>query len=188
MVRRRVEIKKIEDTSKRQVTFTKRRQGLFKKAGELCKKCDAEIAVIAVSAAGNFYAFGNPTFESVIERYKGIKARESDDSKEINNERPAEEEVEEAGEEDIGLELSLGPHTGVKKQGTHKKESEKGLVLKNDEEKDKKMNGQSISDIALWDLPVDELKWDELQQLIARMEDMKKKVVDRANEIQLQGK
>lgn len=187
-----MEIKKIEDNSKRQVTFTKRRQGLFKKAGELCKKCDAEIAVIAVSAAGNFYAFGNPTFDSVIERYKAIKAAEPDDSKEINNERPEEEEAEKEGEEgeeeDIGLELSLGPHTEGKKQRTQKKKSEKGLVLENDEEKDKKMNGQSISDIALWDLPVDGLKWDELQQLIARMEEMKKKVVDRANEIQLQGK
>ncbi|WOH14880.1 hypothetical protein DCAR_0934408 [Daucus carota subsp. sativus] len=69
MARRSVEIKKIEDRSKRQVTFTKRRQGLFKKAGELHSKCNADVAVIAFSLAGNAYAFGDPSVPSVLDRY-----------------------------------------------------------------------------------------------------------------------
>lgn len=69
MARRSVEIKKIQDRSKRQVTFTKRRQGLFKKAGELHSSCDADVAVIAFSLAGNAYAFGDPSVSSVLERY-----------------------------------------------------------------------------------------------------------------------
>ncbi|KAK1400631.1 K-box region and MADS-box transcription factor family protein [Heracleum sosnowskyi] len=69
MARRSVEIKKIEDRSKRQVTFTKRRQGLFKKAGELHSKCNADVAVIAFSLAGNAYAFGDPSVSSLLDRY-----------------------------------------------------------------------------------------------------------------------
>lgn len=74
MARRSVEIKKIEDRSKRQVTFTKRRQGLFKKAGELHSKCNADVAVIAFSLAGNAYAFGDPSVPSVLDRYYKYKA------------------------------------------------------------------------------------------------------------------
>ncbi|RZC77805.1 hypothetical protein C5167_001963 [Papaver somniferum] len=37
MGKRRIEIQKIEDRKKRNVSFTKRRQGLFKKAAELCR-------------------------------------------------------------------------------------------------------------------------------------------------------
>lgn len=69
MARRAIEIKKIEDRSKRQVTFTKRRQGLFKKAGELHSKFNADVAVIAFSLAGNAYAFGDPSVDSVLEKY-----------------------------------------------------------------------------------------------------------------------
>ncbi|XP_022728549.1 MADS-box protein CMB2-like [Durio zibethinus] len=37
--RQRIEIKKLEDKSKRQVTFSKRRRGLFNKAKELSTLC-----------------------------------------------------------------------------------------------------------------------------------------------------
>lgn len=75
MARRSIEIKKIEDRSKRQVTFTKRRQGLFKKAGELHTKFNADVAVIAFSLAGNAYAFGDPSVDSVLEKYyKAVEA------------------------------------------------------------------------------------------------------------------
>ncbi|KAK1365206.1 MADS-box transcription factor 47-like [Heracleum sosnowskyi] len=79
MARRSVEIKKIQDRSKRQVTFTKRRQGLFKKAGQLHSMCDADVAVIAFSLAGNAYAFGDPSVSSILDRYRQAGAASPED-------------------------------------------------------------------------------------------------------------
>ncbi|KAL8154263.1 hypothetical protein V2J09_012023 [Rumex salicifolius] len=67
--RRRIPIQKIENKQNRQVTFTKRRAGLLRKASELSTLCGSEIAVIVFSNAGKAYAFGNPSAESVFQRY-----------------------------------------------------------------------------------------------------------------------
>ncbi|KAJ6995132.1 hypothetical protein NC653_017805 [Populus alba x Populus x berolinensis] len=43
---------KRETAEQRSVTFTKRRQGLFNKAADLCRICDAQIAIM-VSSTGS---------------------------------------------------------------------------------------------------------------------------------------
>ncbi|XAR72405.1 hypothetical protein NMG60_11019030 [Bertholletia excelsa] len=52
MLRRKIEPKKIDNLKRRQVTFSKRRKRLFKKAQELSTLCDAEIPLIVFSATG----------------------------------------------------------------------------------------------------------------------------------------
>ncbi|KAF8394271.1 hypothetical protein HHK36_020478 [Tetracentron sinense] len=69
MGKRKIEIANLEDPNKRQVTFSKRRKGLFKKAAEACSLCDAEIAVIVFSPAGKPYTFGHTSVDSLIDRY-----------------------------------------------------------------------------------------------------------------------
>ncbi|KAL0387113.1 UNVERIFIED_CONTAM: MADS-box protein JOINTLESS [Sesamum radiatum] len=59
MVRQKIEIKKISALSARQVTFSKRRRGLFKKAQELSTLCDAEIALIVFSATGKLFHYSS---------------------------------------------------------------------------------------------------------------------------------
>ncbi|OWM64979.1 hypothetical protein CDL15_Pgr028697 [Punica granatum] len=59
MGRGRVEVKRIENKINRQVTFSKRRNGLLKKAYELSVLCDAEIALIIFSSRGKLYEFGS---------------------------------------------------------------------------------------------------------------------------------
>ncbi|OWM63648.1 hypothetical protein CDL15_Pgr008191 [Punica granatum] len=59
MTRKRIEIKKIENLSARQVTFTKRRRGLIKKAHQLSTLCDAEIALIIFSSTGKLFEFSS---------------------------------------------------------------------------------------------------------------------------------
>ncbi|RHN56053.1 putative transcription factor MADS-type1 family [Medicago truncatula] len=49
MGRVKLEIKRIENTTNRQVTFSKRRNGLIKKAYELSILCDIDIALIMFS-------------------------------------------------------------------------------------------------------------------------------------------
>jgi len=57
--RGKVEIKRIENTTNRQVTFCKRRNGLLKKAYELSVLCDAEVALIVFSSRGRLYEYSN---------------------------------------------------------------------------------------------------------------------------------
>ncbi|KAL3647406.1 MADS-box protein agl42 [Castilleja foliolosa] len=59
MVRGKVEMKRIENASSRQVTFSKRRNGLLKKAYELSVLCDAEVALIIFSQKGRLYEFSS---------------------------------------------------------------------------------------------------------------------------------
>lgn len=70
MVRQKIQIKKIDNTTARQVTFSKRRRGLFKKAQELSTLCDAEIALIVFSATGKLFEFSSSSMKQVIERHK----------------------------------------------------------------------------------------------------------------------
>ncbi|KAI3452577.1 hypothetical protein Pfo_009241 [Paulownia fortunei] len=57
MGRRKLEIKRIDDKSARQVTFSKRRNGLMKKAKELSVLCDLDVGVIIYSCRGKLYHY-----------------------------------------------------------------------------------------------------------------------------------
>ncbi|KAJ4885014.1 Agamous-like MADS-box protein AGL1 [Raphanus sativus] len=70
LVRGKIEIKRIENTTSRQVTFCKRRNGLLKKAYELSVLCDAEVALVIFSTRGRLYEYANNSVKGTIERYK----------------------------------------------------------------------------------------------------------------------
>ncbi|CAA6670100.1 unnamed protein product [Spirodela intermedia] len=57
MGRGKIEIRKIENPISRQVTFSKRRKGLLKKAHELSVLCDAQIGLIVFSERGKMKEF-----------------------------------------------------------------------------------------------------------------------------------
>ncbi|KAJ9697247.1 hypothetical protein PVL29_009158 [Vitis rotundifolia] len=69
MGRQKIQIKKIEKKSSLEVTFSKRRIGLFKKAGELCILCSAEAAVIVFSPGRRAFVFGHPSADAIIDRF-----------------------------------------------------------------------------------------------------------------------
>jgi len=62
MTRKRIQIKKIDNISSRQVTFSKRRKGLFKKAQELSTLCDADIALIVFSATSKLFDYASSRY------------------------------------------------------------------------------------------------------------------------------
>ncbi|XP_057519647.1 truncated transcription factor CAULIFLOWER A-like [Amaranthus tricolor] len=71
MGRGKVEMKRIENNISRQVTFSKRRNGLMKKAHELSVLCDAEIALIVFSSRGKLYEFSSISCVlKTLERYQ----------------------------------------------------------------------------------------------------------------------
>ncbi|KAM3409458.1 hypothetical protein ACQJBY_002018 [Aegilops geniculata] len=71
MVRGKTQMKRIENATSRQVTFSKRRNGLLKKAFELSVLCDAEVALVVFSPRGRLYEFASATsLQKSIDRYK----------------------------------------------------------------------------------------------------------------------
>ncbi|XP_073035402.1 agamous-like MADS-box protein AGL11 isoform X1 [Primulina eburnea] len=74
MGRGKIEIKRIENTTNRQVTFCKRRNGLLKKAYELSVLCDAEIALVVFSTRGRVYEYSSNNIRETIERFKKATA------------------------------------------------------------------------------------------------------------------
>ncbi|KAE8057069.1 hypothetical protein FH972_013789 [Carpinus fangiana] len=69
MAREKIKIKKIDNVTARQVTFSKRRRGLLKKAEELSVLCDAEVALIIFSATGKLFEFSSSSMKDILERY-----------------------------------------------------------------------------------------------------------------------
>ncbi|VVA96730.1 unnamed protein product [Arabis nemorensis] len=69
MGRRKIKMEQVQDTNTKQVTFSKRRLGLFKKASELATLCNAEVGIVVFSPGNKPYSFGKPSFDSIAERY-----------------------------------------------------------------------------------------------------------------------
>ncbi|XP_021907115.1 MADS-box transcription factor 6-like [Carica papaya] len=67
--RQKVEMAKMNNESNLQVTFSKRRAGLFKKASELSTLCGAKIAIIVFSPGQKVFSFGHPFVQTVLERF-----------------------------------------------------------------------------------------------------------------------
>ncbi|KAK4476543.1 hypothetical protein RD792_015699 [Penstemon davidsonii] len=84
MVRGKTEMRRIENATSRQVAFSKRRNGLLKKAFELSVLCDAQVSLIIFSPRGKLYEFSSsstiyltnelnshpPSMQETIERYQ----------------------------------------------------------------------------------------------------------------------
>ncbi|KAK9287465.1 hypothetical protein L1049_015886 [Liquidambar formosana] len=73
MGRGKIVIRRIDNSTSRQVTFSKRRSGLLKKAKELSILCDAEVGVIIFSSTAKLYEYSSTSMKSVIERYSKVK-------------------------------------------------------------------------------------------------------------------
>ncbi|PRQ59985.1 putative transcription factor MADS-MIKC family [Rosa chinensis] len=71
MGRGKVELKKIENKINRQVTFSKRRLGLFKKAQEISVLCDAQVALIVSCSRGKVFDFASTNdVNEILNRYQ----------------------------------------------------------------------------------------------------------------------
>nr|NP_001315886.1 MADS-box protein SOC1 [Malus domestica]ADG27451.1 suppressor of overexpression of constans 1-like c protein [Malus domestica] len=70
MVKGKTQMRRIENTTSRQVTFSKRKSGLLKKAFELSVLCDAEVSLIIFSPRGKLFEFASSSMQGTIERYQ----------------------------------------------------------------------------------------------------------------------
>ncbi|XP_057450870.1 agamous-like MADS-box protein AGL28 [Lotus japonicus] len=67
--KRNTAVKKLEEANRRNVTFSKRKAGLFNKLTELSILCQAETALIIASPNDKLFACGYPSADAVIRRF-----------------------------------------------------------------------------------------------------------------------
>ncbi|KAI3838470.1 hypothetical protein MKX03_013234 [Papaver bracteatum] len=159
--RKKIEIEKIKEKSKLQVTFSKRRKGLFKKATELSLLTGSQIALIAFSPAGRPYVCGNP--DPILDRFlnningEAREIQKDDDDEQQRRCLEVERELEAEKKRGVLLEslvnCDLGPD----------------------------------NDKFWWNTYVDGLSLDELVQMRSDMEQLQKCVSQRSHDLQTTG-
>ncbi|KMZ66208.1 Agamous-like MADS-box protein AGL61 [Zostera marina] len=160
--RQKIEIKKIENEEARQVCFSKRRTGLFKKASELSVLCGAEISVVVFSPAGKVFSFGHPSVDSVIDRYVAT----------LNN--PTTAAHVNNGTNNISSSNNTGSSHGLNKQYM-----DVTALLDAERKKKAALEENSKSIDGWWDVVnnIDTLGMDELQELKKMMEELRCKLL-----------
>ncbi|KAL3741530.1 hypothetical protein ACJRO7_017057 [Eucalyptus globulus] len=157
MGRRKIEIELVTDSCTRQVTFSKRRTGLFKKANELAILCAIQIAIIVFSPGGKPFSFGHPNVESIVHRFLNQeKAPDEGTSKDAES-RDASKTDDNLNQQILDLLKRLNA------------EEKRGEMLEKALKAKRAAKGQP---------PIDQLGLPELGQLKRSLEDLREKLKD----------
>nr|AIE44762.1 putative MADS-domain transcription factor PI2 [Liriodendron tulipifera] len=83
MGRGKIEIRRIENLANRQVTYSKRRNGILKKAKEITVLCDAEVSLVIFSSTGKMseYCSSSATLIKMLDRYQKATGKKLWDAK-----------------------------------------------------------------------------------------------------------
>ena len=177
--RQKIEVKQLEGT-KRQVTFSKRRAGLFKKASELCVLCGAEVAVMVITekdkdkekenekGKGKTYCFGHPDVDTVVNRYLSENNNNNNNNYDDNS--------------GFGDSLPVDVNEFNRQYAEAEKVLEKEKRHLAEIEKKVKERGGGL----WWDEALDEnMGLEEMHQYKWALQEVRKKVVDRVNEMRM---
>ncbi|VVA34340.1 PREDICTED: agamous [Prunus dulcis] len=175
MGKRKIDIKKINNKNYLKATFSKRRKGLFRKATDLCCLSGAQIAIITFSPGNKAFIFGQPSAETVIDRFLGEQAScttaDHDDEGigPVEGEDGHEDLEANHDEEDIGSVDAEDSHEDSEAHQEEEKEDEAGG------------DGEKVS--VWWDEPIDEnLGLDELKKYKGLLECLKENVASKLDE------
>ncbi|KAK4340911.1 hypothetical protein RND71_039412 [Anisodus tanguticus] len=162
--RRKIAIKPIANQNSRHVTFSKRRLGLFKKASELCILSGAEIAIIVPSLKRQrLFAFGHPSTDAIIDRYLAGK---SSSSSSVSDHQSNFVQQNNEYYSQICKELEA--------------EKKKEEII----DESKMMNGNNNRGF-WWNECTDDMSIVELEEFVVALEELKKKVNMRADELSM---
>ncbi|XP_042479395.1 agamous-like MADS-box protein MADS9 isoform X2 [Macadamia integrifolia] len=83
MGRGKIEIKRIENSTNRQVTYSKRKNGIMKKAKELTVLCDAKVSLILFSSSGKMSEYRSPSvpMSEILDKYHKYSGKKLWDAK-----------------------------------------------------------------------------------------------------------
>uniref|UniRef100_A0A8C2FX29 Myocyte enhancer factor 2cb n=1 Tax=Cyprinus carpio TaxID=7962 RepID=A0A8C2FX29_CYPCA len=105
MGRKKIQITRIMDERNRQVTFTKRKFGLMKKAYELSVLCDCEIALIIFNSTNKLFQYASTDMDKVLLKY--TEYNEPHESRTNSDIVEALSKKENKGGESLELESAL---------------------------------------------------------------------------------
>ncbi|KAJ9185604.1 hypothetical protein P3X46_005216 [Hevea brasiliensis] len=165
--RQKIAMEKISKKSHLQVTFSKRRAGLFKKASELCTLCGVEIAIIVFSPANKAFSFGHPEVESILERFLARNPPPTSGAHQII------EAHRNANVRELNAQLT---HILNQLEQERKQAEEFKQITK------------SSQSHCWWEAPVHDLGLHELETLRDALEELKKSVTKQANKILVEPK
>ncbi|XP_066492383.1 myocyte-specific enhancer factor 2A isoform X7 [Tiliqua scincoides] len=163
MGRKKIQITRIMDERNRQVTFTKRKFGLMKKAYELSVLCDCEIALIIFNSSNKLFQYASTDMDKVLLKYteynephesrtnsdivetlrkKGLNGCESPDGDDYFEHSPLSEDRFSKLNEDSDFIFKRGPALNKKEnRGCDSPDPDTSYVLTpHTEEKYKKIN------------------------------------------------
>ncbi|XP_073917916.1 myocyte-specific enhancer factor 2A isoform X8 [Castor canadensis] len=163
MGRKKIQITRIMDERNRQVTFTKRKFGLMKKAYELSVLCDCEIALIIFNSSNKLFQYASTDMDKVLLKYteynephesrtnsdivetlrkKGLNGCESPDADDYFEHSPLSEDRLSKLNEDSDFIFKRGPALNKKEhRGCDSPDPDASYVLTpHTEEKYKKIN------------------------------------------------
>ncbi|CAF2136802.1 unnamed protein product [Brassica napus] len=105
MGRGKIEIKRIENANNRVVTFSKRRNGLVKKAKEITVLCDAKVALIVFASNGKMTDYCCPSMDlgAMLDQYQKLSGKKLWDAKHEN----LSNEIDMIKKENDSLQLEL---------------------------------------------------------------------------------
>ncbi|XP_050364684.1 agamous-like MADS-box protein MADS9 isoform X1 [Argentina anserina] len=106
MGRGKIEIKRIENSSNRQVTYNKRRNGIIKKAKEITVLCDAKVSLIIIASSGKMVEYCSGTEETrkkILDKYHSQTGRRLWDAKHEN----LSNEVDRVKKDNDGMQIEL---------------------------------------------------------------------------------
>ncbi|CAO2835177.1 unnamed protein product [Amaranthus hypochondriacus] len=160
--RQKIKIAKIKDPSHLQVTFSKRRLGIFKKASEICTLCGVQAIIIVFSPGNRIFSFGHPNVESIVDRYLNHNPLSCPPQTSSSN-NAKNKNV------DVGENSALNTLNSqiTKTLDLLSIEKNKGEVLKNLLRKSSQW---------WWEAPIDNLGLHELEVLGVSLEDLKKSI------------
>nr|AIE56150.1 PISTILLATA-like protein [Papaver somniferum] len=81
MGRGKIEIKRIENSTNRQVTYSKRKNGILKKAREITVLCDADVSLVIFSSTGKMNEYCSSPLIKQLDRYQKASGNKLWDAK-----------------------------------------------------------------------------------------------------------
>nr|XP_043618658.1 floral homeotic protein PMADS 2-like [Erigeron canadensis] len=106
MGRGKIEIKRIENTSNRQVTYSKRKNGIIKKAKEITVLCDANVSLVIYGSSGKMYEYCAPKpsiLIDMLDKYQRLSGNKLWDAKHENRQN----EIDRIKKENESMQIEL---------------------------------------------------------------------------------
>ncbi|PON41689.1 MADS-box transcription factor [Parasponia andersonii] len=174
--RQKIEIKKLEKKSNKQVTFSKRRSGLFKKAGELSILCGSDVAVIVFSPNGKLFCFGHPSVDAVISHFRNGTSTTASYPSTTNSESSAVQ----AATQEYNLRTYVEATKELEAEKKRAAEARLASFLKKELGMSNGSNGGWW-----WDKPVEGMTLEEMERHLGELYELKKKVSTHAQGLRM---